>query len=613
QSQFYEGESVKYQVTLNHVKEAVKPDMSEFKDFQVKLLQSHPINSRYTQIINGHRIDIVRQGVVYLYSLTPRTTGKLTIPGPKVTLSSGETLVGPTRSLEVQRLGKQDLIKIFLTATPEVVFPTQEFELSVTVAIKALPGELADRDPLAPLKRQLPKLTIPWCDDENLPEGILPKQNLKRWLTDLQSATGTGFAINNFVVRSGFMFDFDLRDRAAAFEPTPKKETMKDASGEEATYWIYEFPRLFVADRPGEFTFGPATINGAFVTGVSEEGRIEGRRIFSSTKPATVKVQEVPTEGRPENYCGAVGRFRGWTSNFNPTKTRVDSPATLTLTLTGSGSTIDVEPLDLATIPEIAENFKTYEGTRQDERGAVKFVYSLRPENEKIHEFPPVSVSYFDVDTGRFETLTTQPIPIEVGPAERLTSSQITGPGGLINRNQKLEANSEGNFGNVVDPAEIHDQTPQPKLWFGVLGGLAGLYIVVAFGTKRYRRLHEDPDRKRRRSAVGVARGRIAEGRKLLRTGETNRGAETVHAALAGLIAAAVGVPESGMTTADACRRLESFGADAQLIADLRELLETCDATRYGGADATLHGLVDRLDTILNQTITTLKRQKRLR
>lgn len=610
-NQIYEGESVQYQVTLNHVDKPTEPDMSAFTDFQVKLLGTQPMNSRFTQIINGERTDIVRRGMSYLYSLTPLKSGELTVPAPTVTLTSGETLVGRTFSLEVKPPSEQDMVKMSIAASPQSVFPTQEFEVTLAVAIKALPDELADREPLSFLRRQLPQLEIPWCSDQHLPEGIQPKTDIKDWLTDLQSHSGSGFGINNVTVQSGFMFDMDRRP--AAFEPAPKKVTLPDAEGKDTTYWFYEFPRRFVADRPGEFTFGPATLKGAFVTGFSGEGQLRGENIFVTARPITVTVNDVPTENQPESFCGAVGRFTGWTATFNPTQTRVDSPVTLTLTLSGTGSTADVKPLDLAKVPEVADHFKTYEGTRQDERGEVKFVYTLRPKSEKITEFPAVPLSYFDVATGKYETLTTRPIPIEVGPAERLSTSQIVGAAGLMNQGHELQVSSEGVFANVTDPGEVYDQSPQPELWFGLLAVLTVAYLLLLFGTKRYRRLHQDVERVRRRSAVGRARGRIAEGRKLLGAGQTTQGAEAVHAAFARLIAAAAGLPESGMTTADACRRLKEFGAEEQLIHELRELFETCDATRYGGADATLHGLVDKLDTLFNQTVTTLKKQKRLK
>ena len=606
-NQLYEGESVQYQVTLNHTDERVKPDMSAFTDFKVKLLQSSPINFSSTQIINGKRTDTVLRGMRYIYSLTPQTTGELEVPAPTVTLSNGEKLVGRTLALNVRPPGEQDLVKLYITASPQSVFPTQEFEVTLSVAIKALPDDLADRDPLSFLRRQLPQLEIPWVSEKQLPEGIQPTSSANRWLTNLQSASGVGFNINNVMTQSGSLFD--MGRRPAAFAPQAKRVTLPDATGKDTTYWFYEFPRRFVADRPGQFSFGPATLKGGFVTGVSESGQLYGENIFASAQPITIVVNDVPTEGQPDDYCGAIGKFNNWNATFNPTQTRVDSPVTLTLTLRGTGSTADIKPLDLEKIPAIAKNFKTYEGTRQDDDGVVKFVYTLRPENENIKEFPAVPVSYFDVETGRYETLTTRPVPIEVGPAEKLSSSQIVGAGGLMNKHQELQVSSEGIFANVTDPAEVYDQSARPELWFSVLGGLVLAYIIIAFGTKRYRRLHEDENRVRRRGAIGRAKGRIAEGRRLLKDGQTTRGAEEVHAALAGLVATAAGLPESGMTTTDACRQLKDFGAEEQLIDDLRELFETCDATRYGGSDATLHGLIDKLDSLMTQTASTLKKQ----
>lgn len=324
-SQLFEGESVKYQVTLNHTDERVTPDLSAFTDFQIKLLQTRPINFQSTRIINGKRTDTVLRGVQYTYSLTPLTTGELVIPAPTVTLASGEKLVGRTLPLDVRLPSEQDLVKLYITASPQSVFPTQEFEITLSVAIKALPDELADRDPLSFLRRQPPKIELPWCNDQHLPKGIQPTTNANRWLTNLQSSSGIGFSINNVATQSGSIFD--MGRRLAAFEPTPKRVTLPDASGEDATYWFYEFPRRFVADRSGQFKFGPATLKGGFVTKVSDTGQLLGENLFVSAQPVTVVVNDVPTDGQPADYCGAVGQFRGWNATFNPTQTRVDSPS----------------------------------------------------------------------------------------------------------------------------------------------------------------------------------------------------------------------------------------------------------------------------------------------
>ena len=77
--EIYEGESVLYRVTLNHVANPSAPKLDGFDDFQVGTLGEQSLDSRQVTIINGRRSEIVRRGRQYNYRLTPTKSGTLTI------------------------------------------------------------------------------------------------------------------------------------------------------------------------------------------------------------------------------------------------------------------------------------------------------------------------------------------------------------------------------------------------------------------------------------------------------------------------------------------------------------------------------------------------------
>ena len=54
-----------------------------------------------------------------------------------------------------------------------------------------------------------------------------------------------------------------------------------------------------------------------------------------------------------------------------------------------------------------------------------QFTYSLRPRTADIKAFPPVALSYFDVDRERYVTLRTEPIPLRVAAARQLADGEI--------------------------------------------------------------------------------------------------------------------------------------------------------------------------------------------
>src|SRR5690606_35963704 len=66
-----------------------------------------------------------------------------------------------------------------------------------------------------------------------------------------------------------------------------------------------------------------------------------------SSKPVDIKVKDIPTEGRPENYSGAVGNFQVRTEVDQKT-VPVNQPVTLKLIFEGEGN---AKLIDLPALP----------------------------------------------------------------------------------------------------------------------------------------------------------------------------------------------------------------------------------------------------------------------
>jgi BatD DUF11 like domain len=603
----YVGEPVTYQVILNHVKNPTPPDLSYLADqFTVHMTGGQPMNSSFVQIINGKRTEKIRRGIAYFYSLTAKSAGVLTIPGPSVEVD-GQTIRGQALTLQVVPASLQDTVKMDITVEPAEVYPTQPFTVTLTVLVKSLPEPISGRNPLG-VQSTPPMLSIPWVADNELPDGVKAKQDTRAWLNSLHNSQ-SGFGINRLRGSSPMSF---FESRPLTFEPSPSHVMRKDAAGEMVDYWQYKFSRTFVASRIGSYTFGPTTLEGEFGTGLSG-GRLEGEEIHLAASPIEIAVKQVPQANRPNGYCGAIGSFSSLESTLNPTDIRVGDPVTLTLTLEGTGSVDNISVPDLAKVPAIAKNFKTYEGTLETKGSTAKFVYTLRPLDEGVTEFPQISVAYFNTKTDSFATVESAPIAIKVTKAEKLSTSQIVGTsGGGRNANHDLQLSREGIFANKTNLDEVHDQSVRPEYWLAAIGGLGLLYLIIYFGTRKMRTLIQDKSRIRRRSAVSRARHRLNEGTKLLHSRKVEQGADEIRLAICGLLADLDDSCESGMTPGDARRKLEDFELETELVNRVGKALETCDATRYsgnGGAD----NLADEAGSVLDDMVHSLKNRKLLK
>ncbi len=481
----YEGESVLYRLTLNNVEHPREPDLKALAvDFQVVPAGQQSLDSHMITIINGDRSETVHWGRQYNYRLTPKRTGTLTIPAPTVEIG-GRQLRGQEITLVVRSPEEQDVVRMEIRADRDSVYPTQPFTVTLLVSVKSLPKPYDDRNPVSVAP---PALDIPWAVDDHVPSGVRPSIDWRRWLGPMQSEDGAGFNVNDL---GGVVMTFSGL-RRSAFMPHYEKVRLPDRSGKETEYWRFEFRRAFVPKAIGTYTFGPVSLKGKFATEVNEAGRATLENVYAVAKPLTVEVRDVPPEGRPDCYIGAVGVFH-LAADLEPKKAKTGDPMTLTLTLDGEGTLDNATAPNLGAIPAIAEHFKVYAPTEQAKKDQRQFTYSLRPLDTDVREFPAVPAAYFDVDARRYVTLRSQPIPIEVTKSMRLASRDIIAAGGgLAGSSKEIEARQGGIFANITDPGQLSDDSIRPERWLAGLGGLAAGYVALAFAVGRWRRLSGD-------------------------------------------------------------------------------------------------------------------------
>lgn len=597
----FEGQAVLLKVRVENAKAPLPPELGKLADFESEFVGENPFDMRSVQIINGQRTDFVQQGNEYHYRLVPKKSGLLTVPSLAVK-ADGKLLRTQPIPLRVLPAGQQDLAVVELRADRDQLYPTQAFTVTLSVTVKPLPDPLAHLEPVA-VQQSPPMLTIPWVDDEKLPSGLRPDRTAQRWLQPMVDEHG--FGINQLAQ------SLLLRQRYVAFRPEPRRVTRKASDGQTLSYWQYAFSRKLTALRPGRYVLGPVTLQGTFAVAAKGASRPVGREVFAKASAVTITVKEPPAEGRPTSYVGVVGRFDA-RADIAPRDAKIGDPLTLTLTLSGAGSLESAAAPKLDQVADIARRFKLYEATQQADASGCRFTYSLRPLVAGSEPFPAVPLAYFDPDAEKYAVVHTEPVPLRVSAADRLTQDQIVGTArGTPASRKELESRREGVFANITDPGAVRDDAVRPGRWALGLAGLALAYAATALALTVVLRRTSDPALMRRRTAVATARRRFDEARSLLSAGQARDAANALQGAIAGLVADVTHLAEAGLTTKDVVRQLESFDLDAGLVDGVRQLLESCDAACYGVLSGAPEELVRQAGQRLEELIAALRREKR--
>ena len=208
------------------------------------------------------------------------------------------------------------------------------------------------------------------------------------------------FAVNRF-------------DRSAGLEA-------REINGEVWRAW--QMDSVMTALQAGAQTFGPAEFKAELLipdAGFRRDafGRAQGSK---STRALTsnvisVNVKELPLEGKPADFSGAVGEFEIDLA-ASPVELSAGDPIAVEIGITGTGNFDALTPPTMASVdgwrlyaPRVSQENRTW-GT---EPGRKSFTQILIPEKNQT-EIPPFVLTFFNPSTGTYVTKKSEPIAIMV-------------------------------------------------------------------------------------------------------------------------------------------------------------------------------------------------------
>lgn len=537
------------------------PDLSRIQGCRIRYLGSQDASETRFSIING----VVRHegfsGRTYSYEVTPATAGRHTL-GPIRLNVSGREVELPGPSITVVGTEEQDRVRIEITTTRDTVLVDEPFDVTLTVLIRRLGGNYADADPINP--SEPPSLNVPFLEAQPF-DGLTGPDIQQMLRSMLVPGNRQGFAINSYTVRADPLDPASLFDLNAFMRDVPARFALprQPVEREGSAFFAYRTTLSYRPDKEGNYTFGPAVFKGRVVAGVDGAGRAIGPSIFAIGPARTVRVVPPPELGRPSSFTGALGSNMVVDASLDTQSCRVGDPLRLRISIGGSVRLDSIAPPALNLQSNLLEHFTIYDDTVETARTGERreFAYTVRPRSPGTFEFPPVSLSYYDLGARQYRTVSTRPIPIQVSATSELTGDQVIARTNVIGRQAP---DSTAALPPVAGMRAPRDGTRTVSLsggWLTLAVAAAGPSVFSAIAlTLALRRFAA-----RRGPIVRRARAldhAIAAAARAARTSATpaHRRA-AVYEAMKGFLSDRFDLPASGVTPADARRLLSSGGA----------------------------------------------------
>jgi len=327
--------------------------------------------------------------------------------------------------------------------------------------------------------------------------------------------------------------------------------------------------------------------------------QMQEKKIQLISPETTLTVLPLPTEGRPEDFSGAIGRFQ-LEVKAQPTDVGPGDPITLTMTVQGTGN------FDRVEAPPFSTNggWKSYTPTAKFTPGAAPgqgskiFEQAIIAKDSLTTAIPPLAFSFFDPENKQYQTLHSAPIPLHISgggePGKNAGKVQDAGSKGTESGNdQGLTPDKDGKStqpgrpaSNGLELAPLHPEMGAlqrsiipliSRPWFQIIVLAAVLLLITAIVLKIRARLRlGDPVRSRRQEMTRRLDNQMREIQVARDQGDTRAFLALSRQAMQEQLGALWQMEPGAITLADLRQRL---AADATLLS----LFGTAETSAYGG------------------------------
>jgi hypothetical protein len=355
---------------------------------------------------------------------------------------------------------------------------------------------------------------------------------------------------------------------------------------------LLSFSKVLIPKNSGKISMQPSSVFAAVAVGRVRSrdpfdsffgGQTQYRRFIVSSEPLELEVLPLPEQGKPAQFYGLVGQYT-ISDSATPTQVNVGDPITLTIKIGGGKYLKPVQWPELENVPEMAANFKipSQKASPAIDDGFKVFTQTIRANNDKVSEIPPIPLVYFDAEQGKYVTAKTEPIKLEVAPTKILTNADLEGSN-FVPVNREIEAIKKGLSANYEDLDALNNMSFSPlaalsspryaAIWTVPLLGLISSFLIKLFS-------HTSPEKiaaRRHRQACGKALGQLRK----LDANEATRQNEMLASIMKNYIGEKFDKTAGSLTPDDCYDAIIAATQDSQIAERYRAAIADFEAGRY--------------------------------
>lgn len=352
---------------------------------------------------------------------------------------------------------------------------------------------------------------------------------------------------------------------------------------------------ILIPQKAGVLTIDPAELvclvnvkntskrSGSIFDSFFEDDYVTVRKRVLS-KPLSLNVTALPS-GAPASFSGGVGDFTV-TASLSGDSLRTHDAASLIVTVSGTGNVSLLEAPKVNFPPDF-ETYDVKSAQKTDKSGtsgSKTFEYPFIPRSHGDFVIPPVNYSYYNVNSGKYVTVSTDSLRLRVAQGKNAGAPSADG-GQAISVNRK-DVKNIGEDIRFIKTGRT-DLSGQETFLVSrtVYYVIAAIIVLAAFAVwlslRKIAERRADVAGTKNRKATKMALRRLASAGDFLKKDLYSAFYEELHGALSGFVSDKLNMDMSEQNADNIAAALVGRGAGPELAGEFTGLLEACEFARY--------------------------------
>ncbi len=329
-------------------------------------------------------------------------------------------------------------------------------------------------------------------------------------------------------------------------------------------------------------------------------GGYEDVPVKTKSKPLNIEVVDLPNEGKPASYNGAVGNF-SFKVEASRTEVKANDAFNLKLIISGTGNLKLVD----APKPQLPESFETYD-PKITESGTTKtFDYLIIPRNEGTYTLDNLEFSYFNLDTKKYNTIKPSPLNIIVLPPDpNSTGATVYNPANQVKEiKNDIRYIKKGQITLTKESNEFFNSFTHISLLLGTI-----LSFITALALRmNYVKNNSNLLAVNERKAVKLAKKQLTLAEKQLKLNNKDAFYTEILLALNNYLNNKLGIKIAENTRENIKQTLLSKNVDETKVNTLLKTIDICEFAKY--APGAVSGELNEVYGNTIQLITAIEEQ----